>query len=143
MPYRYLEDIDIADVAFEAWDAGLEEMFIDAADALTNVMVADLATINRIEELEVQLEESDPEMLLFDFLNELLFYKDARRLLLRVGRLAITLAASEYRLRATLYGEQVDPIRHCLLVDVKAVTLYRFRVQQSSHEWRATAVLDV
>lgn len=143
MPYRYLEDIAIADVAFEAWGATCEEMFSAAADALTNVMVADLAAIRKVEELELRLEESDMEMLLFGFLNDLVFYKDARRLLLRVGSITITQTPSGYRFQATLHGEQVDPIRHRSLVDVKAVTLHRFSVEQTSEGWQATVVLDI
>ena len=49
MPYRYLEDIATADVAFEAWGDTLEEMFVAAADATMNVMVSDLDTIAPVE----------------------------------------------------------------------------------------------
>jgi len=39
MPYRYLEDIALADAAFEVWADSLEELMIEAADAAVNVMV--------------------------------------------------------------------------------------------------------
>jgi SHS2 domain-containing protein len=143
MPYRYLEDIAIADAAFEAWGATREELFSAAADALTNVMVEDLTAIRRITELTVRLEESDLEFLLFNFLNELLFYKDARRLLLRVSSLAITLQGSLFTLRAALYGEEADQSRHILNADVKAVTMHRFKVEQTAQGWLASVVLDI
>lgn len=143
MPYRYREDIAIADVAFEAWGATSEEMFIAAADALMNVMVEDLSSIRRMEELGIQLEEADPEFLLFNFLNELIFYKDARRLLLRVSSLAIKRQDNLFTLRASLYGEEADRTRHALNADVKAVTLHRFRVEQTGDGWEATVVLDI
>jgi SHS2 domain-containing protein len=143
MPYRYLEEIAIADVAFEAWGATLEELFVAAADALVNVMIDDLAAVRREEELEVRLEENDLEFLLFTYLNVLVFFKDARRLLLRTGRLTITPLPSGYSLQAMLYGEQIDSDRHRTLVDVKAVTLHRFNVQQSADGWQATVILDI
>ena len=143
MPYRYLEDIAIADVAFEAWGATLEEMFTASADALMNVMMEDLSAIRRVEELEVQLEESDLELLLFNFLNELVFYKDARRLLLRVSTLAINRQDNIFSLHASLYGEEADRFRQSLNADVKAVTLHRFRVKETGQGWEATVVLDI
>ena len=45
MPYRYLEDIATADVAFEARGKDLAELFMAAAEATMNVMVADLDSI--------------------------------------------------------------------------------------------------
>ena len=143
VPYRYLEDIAIADAAFEARGATLEEVFTAAADALLNVMMEDLSAIRRGEELVIQLEESDLELLLFNFLNELVFYKDARRLLLRVSTLAINRHDNIFSLQASLYGEEADRTRHALNSDVKAVTLHRFRVEQTGEGWKATVVLDI
>ncbi len=86
MPYRYLEDIATADVAFEAWGDTLEEMFVAAADATMNVMVSDLDTIARVEYRTLQATAEELDMLLFELLQELIFYKDAERLLLRVDK---------------------------------------------------------
>ena len=143
MSYRYLDDIAIADVAFEARGAGLEELFTAAADALTNVMVDDLATIRGAEKVEIAVEHQESDLLLFNFLNELIFYKDARLLLLRVSTLTISRQDDLYSLRGVLSGERIDPARHHMNVDVKAVTLHRFSVKQTGEEWVATVVLDI
>jgi SHS2 domain-containing protein len=143
MPYRYLEDIALADVALEAWGKTREELFTAAGDALTNVMVADLAKVCAVETVEFRLENEELEMLLFDFLNELIFLKDARQLLLRPVSLAITGAPGRFLLQARLSGERIDPERHSLIVDVKAVTLHRFRIEETAEGWRAAVVLDI
>jgi protein archease len=143
MPYRYLEDIAVADVAFEARGATLEEMFAASADAMMNVMVEELATIENRHSLDISVEHTEADMLLFNFLNELIFYKDARRLLLRVTALAITRRNGLFNLRALLTGEEIDPARHRLNVDVKAVTLHRFRVEETDRGWEATVILDI
>ena len=44
-PYRYLEEIATADVAFEAWGATREEAFLAAADATLNTMVEEIGTV--------------------------------------------------------------------------------------------------
>ncbi len=143
MPYRYLDDIAVADVAFEAWGATLEEMFTSCADATMNVMVEDLATIQGLETLEIDLQNGEADLLLFTFLNELIFYKDARRLLLRVSALTISRRNGPFSLQAVLSGEEIDPARHQLNVDVKAVTLHRFRVEETGTGWKATVILDI
>jgi SHS2 domain-containing protein len=143
MPYRYLEEIATADVAFAAWGKTREDLFAACADALANVMVADIAVIRPDEEVTVHLAHGELDLLLFAFLNELVFYKDARQLLLRVASLAITDAPGEFLLDARLAGERIDPDRHTLIVDVKAVTLHRFRVAETAQGWEAEVVLDI
>lgn len=143
MPYRYLPDIATADVAFEATGATMEEMFMAAADALTNVMVEDLSSIRRGEEIETTLENNELDMLLFDFLQEFVYQKDVRRLLLRVSSLEIKQDGPTLKLRAVLQGEEIDPGRHPMLVDIKGVTLHRFAVEECDGRWKATVVLDI
>ena len=143
MPYRYLEDIATADVAFEAWGATQEEMFAAAADALANVMVADLATIEPVHEVEIRLDHEELDLLLFDFLQELIYHKDARRLLLRAPSPTITGNDSTLSLHAVARGEEIDIVRHPMIVDVKAVTLHRFLVEHRDGAWRATVILDI
>lgn len=143
MPYRFLEEIAIADVAFAASGKSREELFIAAADALMNVMVADLASIRAVEKVEISLENEALDMLLFNFLGELIFYKDARLLLLRVTSVRFSRIDALYVLNADAYGELLDPARHPLIVDVKAVTLHRFKVEKVEKGWQAEVVLDI
>ncbi|HQN18372.1 MAG TPA: archease [Syntrophobacteraceae bacterium] len=143
MPYRYLEDIATADVAFEAWGATVEEMFVASAEAVMNAMVSDLDTIGRSERRPLQCDADEIEMLLFDLLQELVFHKDAQRLLLRVSDVRITRRCDRFLLLAEACGEEIDPRKHDLVVDVKAVTMHRFKVEQSSRGWEALVVLDV
>jgi len=143
MPYRYIDDIAIADVAFEAWGSTREELFIVAADALMNVMVSDLATIRADDGVELRLENEALDMLLFNFLNEFIYYKDARQLLLRATSVTISGTDQHFTLHAKAAGERLDPARHQLIVDVKAVTLHRFRVEETAGGWRTEVVLDI
>ncbi|HXI09592.1 MAG TPA: archease [Thermodesulfobacteriota bacterium] len=143
MPYRYLEDIATADVAFEATGADLAEVFTAAASAAMAVMVEDLSTIRKVTEVRVELSGSDLDMLLFELLNELVYYKDARRLLLTVDSITIDESGQAYTVKATLKGEELDRKRHPLKADVKAVTLHRFGLARTERGWKATVVLDI
>ncbi len=143
MPYRYLEDIATADVALEAWGTTLEETFIAAADATINVMVQDLNTIFPGVRREIRLDSDEPDMLLYALLEELIFVKDAEQLLLRISDVKIQQSEAGLQLVASGSGETIDPEKHPLVVDVKAVTLHRFALERAAGGWRAFIILDI
>jgi SHS2 domain-containing protein len=143
MPYRYIEDIATADVAFEAWGGTVEEMFVAAADATMNAMVSDLDSIAKVEHRTLDVSAEEIDLLLFEFLQEIVFYKDADPVLLRVLTVRIEEQRGDLRLTAEAYGEGPNPEKHDLIVDVKAVTLHRFKVEQSPRGWEASVILDI
>lgn len=143
MPFRFRDDIATADVAFEAWGPTLEELFRASAAALLRTMTAAPEQVLRQQELVIRLEDEELDLLLLAFLQELIFYKDARRLLLHAGRVQIEVREGVFFLNAVVNGEQLDANRHRLLVDVKAVTLHRLQVECMDDIWQALVVLDV
>lgn len=143
MSYRFIEDIAIADVAFEAWGDDLGGVLGAAAEATLNVMVSDLDSVASRERRTVNLEAEEPDMLLFDFLQEVIFFKDANRLLLRPENIVVDEREAGFKISADLVGEELDMERHDLIVDVKAVTLHRFVVERVDGRWRAFVVLDI
>lgn len=143
MPYQYLDDIATADAAFEAWGETLEELFTAAAEATMNVMVADLATIAPQERRHFSLQADAVDMLLFELLQEIIFYKDAEQLLLRVAEVQISGGDDLWSLSATAVGEPLSMEKHELVVDVKAVTLHRFEVKRTKRGWEALVIVDI
>jgi SHS2 domain-containing protein len=135
MPYEFLEDVATADIAFRAWGSSVEETFSAAADAVMNVMVEDLEAIQPREERQLTVDSEALDLLLFDLLQELVYYKDSELLLLRVPQVRIAKDHDGYRLEATARGETLDANRHQMRVDVKAVTLHRFSLQQNECGW--------
>ena len=143
MPYHYLEDIGTADIAFEATGRDLPELFIAAADATMNVMIDNLDAIEPRETRQIKLSNDNIEMLLFDFLQELIYFKDAGRLLLRARETRIDQKGEVYFLNATVAGERLDDTRHHQRADVKAVTLHGFSVEKHDGGWKAKVLLDI
>ncbi len=143
MPYEFLEDVATADIAFSAWGETLEETFRAAADATLNVMVENLGSVQPKERRELRLENSQLDLLLFDFLQEIIYYKDAENLMLRATKVEIQEEGNKFILRAGAWGERLDPKRHLPRVDVKAVTLHRFRLEKTGEEWKAFIILDI
>ena len=146
MPFRYLDELTVADVAFEARGATLEELFTAAWDATLQVMIEEPTSLNKIESRTMALEEVSLDLLLHSFLQELIYYKDAEALLLRIEDCRIRWVEGEdkaARLEARAGGQTIDPQVHNLGSDVKAVTFHRFDLAQENQGWRATVVLDV
>lgn len=141
--YRFRGDVAIADVAFEAWGATLEELFSAAADATTNAMAGNLEAIADRRRRPIRLEEQSSDLLLLRLLEELIYLKDVEGLLLRVPAVRIHRREDVLVLEAEARGEPLDPLRHRLQADVKAVTLHRLRVERTPQGWEASVVLDV
>lgn len=143
MPYKYLEDVAIADVAFVAEGKTIKELFESSGFALTNVMIKDFGQIEQKVEKCFEIEALDIEMLLFNFLQELIFYKDAERLLFNKFELDIEQREDGWHLGAKAYGEEIDREKHELLADAKAVTLHNFKVEETAKGWMALVIVDV
>ncbi len=117
------------------------EAFAQAAMALTAV-VTDPADVRARQTLEIRMRDSDLELLLFDWLNEIVFLMATRRMLFGDFEVAVDVTKSE--LRATMCGEPVDAGRHAPAVEIKGVTLTELKVAPlNDGRWLAQCVVDV
>ncbi|HEU0265787.1 MAG TPA: archease, partial [Geobacterales bacterium] len=107
------------------------------------IMVAETDDVSARKSLTVTLHHEDLELLLFDFLQEIIFLKDSQRLLLRVRAITIANEQEVLSLKAELCGEQINSACHELLADVKAITLHQFRVEHEGTCWKARVIVDV
>jgi SHS2 domain-containing protein len=90
----------------------------------------------------VSLENVDLDLLLVDWLSELLFRFETTRFL--VARTTVELVRAEvYRLGARIEGEPLDPARHPVKVLLKAVTYHGLAVTQDATGWRARLIFDI
>ncbi len=141
MPYRYLEELSQADVAFEASGITLEELFIDAAAATFEVMV-DTGSVKPLFIREILLENESVDGLFMDWLSELVFIKDSESLLF--SSFDVNIRKNEvYELKASAKGEKINREKHLLRSDVKAVTYHLFEVVKKDDCWVARVVLDI
>lgn len=143
MPYEFLEDVATADIAFRAWGKDLEELFKAAGDATLNTMIENLEAIALQETRTFNLENDELDLLLFNFLQEFIYYKDSELLLLRAQQVQIEQKDANYYLTAVAQGEILDRDRHHQRVDVKAVTLHRFQLEKTDDGWTAMVILDI
>ena len=139
--FNFLEGIVTADVAVEVRGKTIEDLFATAALALFEVMVS-TETVQPKREKKIHLEGQAVDRLLYDWLSELVCLKDTDSMLFCRFDLVIK-QENGYQLDATIAGEEIDPKRHELRADVKAVTFHRFRVEESQGTWSAEIVFDI
>lgn len=142
IPYRFIDGVAIADVAFEASGASLEEMFVSAAKALAEVSVSTETVEPRLTH-EIRLQNRSVEGLLYDFLSELIFLQDVEAFVFKDFDVQIQRVGEGYQLVARARGEPIDMGKHKLRTGVKAVTYHLFQVVREGDGWRARVVLDV
>lgn len=128
-----------ADVGLRVKAPNLNTLFADAGQALFSVIVANLNDVRRQTQVEINLAGQELDYLLLDWLSELLFTFETRRLLLSDFDLSIDAGG----LKATAFGETVDPQRHEMAHEVKAVTYHGLKVEQSDNGWTAEVILDI
>jgi SHS2 domain-containing protein len=128
-----------ADVGVRGIGATKAEAFEQASLALTAV-VADLATIEAREPLEIVCTAENDETLLVEWLSRLVYEMSTRRMLFS----RIDIFVGEKQLKARIWGESIDVEKHQPAVEVKAVTYYDLAVvQRADGSWVAQCVVDV
>ncbi len=143
MPYSYRKVGALEDVIFEAEGRTLKELFQAAAAAITNVMVGDPEEIDQKVTRLFEMEAPNAEMLLYHFLQELVFLKDSERLFFRRCEIDIDRDVPVWHLHVQASGEEIDRGNQGLFTDVKAVSFPDFRVKQTCDGWTADVLLDL
>jgi SHS2 domain-containing protein len=140
--FRFLEEIALADIAFEAEGESVEEVCRGATQALLESM-ANPATVSGGWERVIERSDADPSMLLFDWLSEVVYWKDAAGVVFREAPLTLTREGDVWLLRAHLIGAPVDQQAQELHADVKGVTKHLYELKQAGSCWKVRVVLDV
>jgi len=139
--HEFLETIAVADCALEIEGDDLDDLFATAARALAEVMV-DPATIRAITERCVELTAPSLDLLLYDWLSELIYIKDSEQLAFPQVEARVS-EGPPCRLAASLLGGPIDRTTTTLRADPKAVTFHQFALEPRGHGWRARVVIDI
>ena len=141
--YQFLDEVALADLAFDATGDSLQELFQGATNAVIETL-ANPITIGSTWQQVIDREEADPAVLLFDWLSDLAYWKDAAGVVF--SKADVTLLQKQsglWKLQAKLYGEPVNPSTQELRADVKVVTKHLYGVSEQNGRWIARVVLDV
>lgn len=143
MGYRFLEDVSIADVVFEVDAKNLNKLFEYASDALVHTLIKNVNDIRLKREKRFEISARSLDLLLVEYLNKLIFYKDTEQLIFRKAVVAIEKDSSGCRAICDMRGEKLNPKRHEMSVDVKAATMHMLKLEENKSVWSTRVVLDI
>lgn len=135
--YEFFEHT--ADLGLRARAADRDTLFAEMATALFATVVEDLTAVRTDHRIDVQVTGTELDLLLFDWLRELLLRFDSDHLIcskfeVRVGDSGLT---------GTAWGEPLDPARHLLSHEVKAITYHDLRAEPDGDGWVAEVIVDI
>jgi len=138
--FKFLENVAIADIAFEAFGKTLNEVFENSAYAFFDMTCNPKTIKQKIKKtIKLKLNGEDIKDLLYNFLSELIFLKDSEQLIF--SRVKVNIKNNN--LKATLYGDKINSEKQELRNDIKAVTLHMFNLEESKAGYKATIVVDI
>jgi SHS2 domain-containing protein len=126
-----------ADIKIRVRAPTLEALFSDTFDALMQVMYGTDRKGGIIK--EIQIESSDNESLLLDFLSEVLFVSEVKSIVFFNTRISI----HGSRLTAELIGEPFDPERHSGGSEVKGISYSGLSITHDANGYMLDIIFDV
>ena len=128
-----------ADIGIKIKAPSLEQLFILAAEGMFEIIIPD-RKVNSVEQIFINVDAMDIEELIINWLSELNFLFQTRQFL---PAEFMTLKIKENTLSATVAGEQLDPVRHPVEIEIKAVTFHKLYVRQENDVWTAQIIFDI
>lgn len=126
-----------ADIKFRAFGPNLNRAFENSALAMFNCMYSG-KVIKKIKK-KIMVKGTDPESLLYNFLEELLFLLDSGCFFLSSCKVKID--KKKLELNAELFGDKAK--NYPVELDVKAVTYNSMFIKKQGKSYICQVVLDV
>lgn len=141
MPYRHLEHE--ADIGILGIGATIEEAFEQGALAMFAVQL-DPDTVDRKQEIEVEVSADGLPELFVELLNELLALGDLNDLALAELKTEDLRETEDgWKLKARACGEPLDPEKQVLATEVKAATYSGLSLTEHPDGYHIQCVLDI
>jgi len=136
LPYEVIDHT--ADIGIIARGSDPADLFSNAARGMLSLMI-DVSTLYRDTTREVILEARDQEILLVQWLNELVYIMYSEKLALWEFDISI----EESRLTARCSGQKLDFHKHQLLREIKAATYHDLQIVVRGGEYSAKIIFDI
>jgi SHS2 domain-containing protein len=140
MVKKAFEIIDhTGDVGVVAYGSDIKQLFSNAALALFS-LITERENIAEKLQRNLEISSEDRDSLLVEWLNELIYLFDAEHILFH--RFDIE-SLSNNQLKATCYGENIDPSRHEIKLGVKAATYHMLKIDKDNSGYKVQIIFDV
>lgn len=116
-----------ADIGFIAYGNDLNEAFENAGLAMFNI-ISNTDEIIPQNEISFDITSEDEVSLLYDYLEELLFFHEIEFMLFSEFHVEID---ENLHLKATIKGEEIDWDKHERKTEIKAITFHKMDVRKT------------
>lgn len=128
-----------ADIGIVVYGTDLKQVFANAALGLFS-LTADLDGLKENVKREVEVSSEDVEVLLVEWLNELIYILDVEHILFK--RFDIN-ELSGTKLKATCFGQKIKPGQHRLKREIKAATYHMLRLDKDDGNYKVQIIFDI
>ena len=131
-----------ADIGIAAYGKNKEEVFINAAKGMFEIIAGENKTLKQNFYDKIKLEADNLEGLLFAWLNELLYISETRLVILNKFYIK---ELSDFQIEAEVEGMKINPPSVKIEKEIKAVTYHRLEIKkdEKSGLWRAQVIFDI
>ena len=116
-----------ADICLKAYGKDMNEAFENAGLAIFNI-ISDTSNIAPSIEIEFEVTSEDEVSLLYDYLEELLFYHETEFMLFSQFQVEID---EDFHLKARIKGEGINWDKHERKTEIKAITFHKMAVRKT------------
>ncbi len=116
------------------------DLFANSALTLFDVMVTDVEKIDCKESIPLEVEGTDRDDLMVNWVRELLYLYQGSGYLLKeflIREVKDTLVKADVR------GEKIDPDRHEVQQEIAAIASHKSRMQKTGNQWTAHLIFEI
>jgi len=137
---EWLDYIDhTGDAGIRLRAENLRQLFERAAWGMFTLLT-NVAEIRLVEETRIQVEANDLPALMLAWLSELNYRHATEHRLF--GKFEVSVI-SDQMVFAEVSGETINPDRHTIFTEIKAVTFHGLRLEKSDNGWEAQIIFDL
>jgi len=116
------------------------DLFANSAYTLFDVMVADLDKVDCKEHIPLEVEGTDRDDLMVNWMRELLYLYQGSGYLLREFLIR---EVKDTVVKAEVAGEKIDPDRHEIKQEIATVAFHKSRMDKTGNQWTAHLIFEV
>jgi SHS2 domain-containing protein len=137
--YKYFDHT--ADIGIEVTGRTRKELFVNAADALFDIMIENkTGEDSEKQHKTITIEGADVADLLINILREILYLFNGKKFITVSCEM---IQFNNKELQARLTGESFNKTKHLIKNEIKAVTYSGLKVEKQKTGWVARIIFDV
>jgi len=142
-PHWFREIDHTGDIGIQVTAPSLPQLFERAALGMFRVLT-DLDTVQPSDATSIAVEGRDREALMVRWLSELNYRHTVDDVLYGAFEVdAINETDDGFTLTATARGEAIDPARHTVYTEIKAITFHGMEIQETDEGWSVQVIFDM